>query len=107
MNYVNARKCFLLALHLNPNYFEVLISLASITEDLDLSKQCLGRCYRLQPQNPYIPIAIENLCAPIRVSPATVQQEIAELAPKIDLLQPIPKLTISDPKVYLHDLGLM
>ncbi len=103
--YALAIKCFMLALHLNPNYFEVLVSLAGIANHPDIAMLCLARSSRIRPGNPYVEMAAKNICQALGLKLESTLDKINQLAQGIDFAQPAPQLTIKDPGPFLRDLG--
>lgn len=100
-----ATRCFILALYLNPNYFEVLVSLAGIIDHLDVALLCLARGARIRPGNPYVGMAVENICQGLELDLEPTLDRLNQMLPQVDFVQPIPQLTIKDPVPYLRDLG--
>lgn len=100
------RNCFILALHLNPNDFEAILSLSGIVQDTDTALQCLSRGYRLRPQDPNIVPAIHILCESRSLPLETTARRIEQLAAEMDVTRPLPQFMIDDPCPYLRHLGL-
>lgn len=100
-----ARDCFTLALFLNPNYFEPLLSVGGVLTDLDLQLMCLSRAYCIRPQDPMIGKAIQNLCGDRTMAFDEVARWVQEMGSEMDLAQPLAALHVEDPVPVLRRLG--
>ncbi len=101
-----ARDCFAVALHLNPNYFEPLISIAGVLDDLMMQLMCLSRAQRIRPDDPVIPVSIHNLCGVRLNAIEEVGRWVKDMSSEIDLSQPLSALDIGDPLPVLKRLGI-
>ncbi len=104
--YDTASNCFFLALHLNPNYFEVLISFAGIINKPQIALKCLARAYRIRPQNPYFYEAFDNVCNGLNLSKESAEKAIEQYMKEVEFSEPTPELAISEPNAYLQNLGI-
>ena len=99
-----ARLCYQLALQMNPNYFEALISLPGIMEGMDWQLVCLSRAYRLRPDDPYVSAAVQNLCASWPHTYPDIWSLVQRISREIDLAQPFAALAVPDPAGAVRDL---
>jgi tetratricopeptide (TPR) repeat protein len=103
---VRARDCFAIALHLNPNYFEPLISVAGVLEDFTQQLICLSRAYRIRPGDPVFSAAIQNFCGDHPHVIDEVGQWIKAMSADIDLAQRLSELDSGDPRLVMKRLGI-
>ncbi len=80
-----ARDCYRIALALNPNYFDCLISLAGITEDSDEAMRYVARAHRIRPNDPIWPEMLHNLAQASGRPEADLRQMIIQLSRQVDL----------------------
>lgn len=78
-------QCFQLALALNPNYFEALISIAGLIPDIKQSTAYLGRAYRLQPESPIWGLLLHNMAEAHQLTPERVYDLVYEQAEEASL----------------------
>lgn len=99
-----ARAAYRLALTLNPNYYEPLVSLPGLLEDFGQQLLCLSRAYRLRPDDPRLAQGVEFMCEPFPHAAADVFHVIKELSQTVDLTRPLPELTLTNPAAVLREL---
>lgn len=80
---------FRFALALNPNYFQALISVSGLINDLNESLVYLGRAYRLQSENPIWNTILQNISTAYELSAQEVYDKIYAEAEKADLEKPL------------------
>jgi len=100
--YDRALACFHLALSLNPNYFEALVSIAGLLRDQDLFLACLSRAARVRPSDPHIGAAIQGAGGAFGVPAERLVGRIEALARQMDLAQPLLGLVTEDAPVLLQ-----
>ena len=101
-----ARDCFAIALSLNPNYFESLVSLAGIIEDPQIAFSCVSRAYRVRRNDPLFPTLFANMASAFSRSPDQIADMVKEASTKMDLSQPLVGLNSDSPVSLLKGLGL-
>ncbi len=89
--------CYKLALYLNPNYFEPLVSMAGIMEETPAQLLCLSRAERLQPESPIVVNALQNFCSEFPQNFPHLLQIVRETSLAVDLSQPFITFVLSDP----------
>jgi len=99
-----ARLCYSLALTLNPNYFEPLVSLPGILEDLGQQMLCLSRAYRIRPDEPFFKSVTAMLCAKHPQTAEEILRLIKATSAFVDLAQPLPDFLIANPASALQSL---
>lgn len=99
-----ARLSYRLALLMNPNYFEVLLSLPGILEPLDHQLLCLGRAWRLRPTDPLLKAAVRNLCTEYPHAVDETARLIREIGQAMDLSRPLEYLAVPNPAAAVQEL---
>lgn len=101
-----ARLSYRLALTLNSNYFEPLVSLPGVLEGFEQRLLCWSRAYRLRPDDLYFGGIAEYICAGRPHAVGEVLWLIQETSQAIDLGQPLADLVVSDPAQGVQSLLL-
>ncbi len=101
-----AQACFKLALWLNPNYFETLVSLAGLL-DSDLALNCVSRAYRVRPHDKVFPEVISNLAAYAGWNWDETTSSIEVRGNKIKLEKPLVNLTPARVQSLLKEIGIL
>lgn len=91
-----ARACYQLALHLNPNYFEPLVSLPGVLDDNGLMFVCLGRAYRIRRDDDFFANMLQNMGTPYPHTLRAAAKFVQDIAAATDLSQPLPELAVKD-----------
>ncbi|HMA33814.1 MAG TPA: tetratricopeptide repeat protein [Chloroflexia bacterium] len=94
-----ARESFGIALGLNPNYFEALVSISGILEDTDLALNCVSRALRIRSDDPVFHTLVQAMAkAGVGgTDPAVVAHAVQVRAAQLDITQPLPGLPGADP----------
>lgn len=105
-NIEQAQDYFTLALSLNPNYFESLVSLAGIIDDPWTILSCLARAYRIRPGFPIFPELFDNIGQKLGASGSVVARKIESESPKVNLLTSPKKLKLESAAAILGRIEL-
>lgn len=96
-DYSKARDCFIVALMLNPNFFEGLMSVAGILENPETALKCLSRAYVIRPDDPRLPQAFESAATVLRQPTEKILKFAKKFGSQLDLSQPIAELKPTKP----------
>jgi tetratricopeptide (TPR) repeat protein len=96
-DYSQAQDCLIVALTLNPNFFEGLISIAGILENPEAAIKCLSRAYLIRPNDPRLPQAFESAAMALGQPTEKIQKAIKHFSSQIDLSQSVAELKPTKP----------
>ncbi len=99
-----ARDYFNLALSLNPNYYEALISHIGLQEDLSSTLSGLARVYRLRGDEGVLKTLLSGLCEGQPLAADEIAAVVREASREVDLLQPVPKMVLENAAATLKNL---
>jgi tetratricopeptide (TPR) repeat protein len=88
--YDRARDSFIVALALNPNYFEALVSVAGVLGQAEAALVCVSRAYRIRPGDPALQQLITEMAPDYGQTPVGMLRQVERLAGQIDLTKPAP-----------------
>ena len=100
-----ARDCFTIALSLNPNYFESLVSLSGSIEDPEIAFSCVSRAYCVRRGDPVFPTLFANMASAFYRSADQIAGLVEDTSAKTDLSQPLAGLNSDSPILLLKRLG--
>ena len=92
-----ALDCFTIALTLNPNFFEGLISITGLIEDEKVGFKCLSRAYRIRPNDPRLPSAFESAAIALGQPMGDVYRVVQKLSSQMDITKPLEELKPKKP----------
>lgn len=99
-----ALACFKLALHLNPNYYEAIVSAAGLQPDLSASLQCLARLHRLRADDQLLTVMLRSFCGDLPLASEELLGVIRAASADVDLAAPLAPLAVDDPGALLKTL---
>lgn len=99
-----ALACFKLALHLNPNYYEAIVSAAGLQPDLSASLQCLARLYCLRADDQLLTAMLRSFCGDLPLASEELVGVVRAASADVDLAAPLPPLAVDDPLALLKKL---
>lgn len=99
-----ARDYFNLALSLNPNYYEALLSNVGLQEDFGAILQGLTRVYRVRGDEQVLGTLLNTLCEGKPLAADELAAVVREASREVDLTHPLPKMVVDNPAAKLATL---
>ncbi len=88
---------YLIALTLNPNYFEALISACGLIDNAELSLKMAARAYKIRRNDDIAAILLQNHMGKYELDDKAVRKDFNDLLISVDVLSREPSLTVADP----------
>lgn len=101
-----ASNCFSLALDINPNYFETLISFAGVQKYEKVAMSCIARALRINAKWPGFPGLISTTAQAWKRKESDVLRYLEREAESMDLTKPLIALVPGTTDIILNRIGI-